>query len=591
MDLHLKAGVVFWGLVMCVGGNANAQFDWGGNCDSGDGSFSQAIPYQGSGVTVGEIPTGKANVRISLAATNDVDIQLITEGGHEIIAWPNGDLNDAGQGCIDYNDVEYCYSGYDGVGGNPGHEFIQINGITNVALNMKAWGYESGDAIVDYSWEAVDTCNEKGQGRFSRYIPQRNTVVIGDIPANKINVKVELTAAGGKDVDVQLYDGATAIVNWQGGLLSGATSGDVEYRGMTIKYSGYNGIGGNWGHETIEVVGRVTRTLTMKAYGYQAGTANVEYEWGIGAGERCGGRANPPLPSCSEGFVCKGPGLMLDAPGGCHTEFWCDSNYDYSGTSGGIALMNQCGTLMHPAVPGNWGCEEFRCKWIPHIFENECVAAGYECVPHIKPWHVVKDEFTCGGLKASCVENSFAEEGEACGGLTSPPNPPCADGLECVGEGLPLDIPGTCQPIANDCTEETVATDCAHLPNLAPPAYKACVNHQCVTKIHKNSMNEDCSGGIKGVFCEWGLTCNDQTQTCLPDSGYSWVGGDCNGGFASKLCVEGLECYKPAGTYPNVPGVCQCPTTVDCEPPFADDAACAHQTEFSEICPDVVYAL
>ena len=126
-------------------------------------------------------------------------------------------------------------------------------------------------------------------------------MVVGDIPAGKVNVEVALQANNGADVDVQLFDGPTAIVEWPGGLLSGPTAQSVYYKGMTIRYSGYNGIS-NRGHESITIEGEVTTTLTMKAFGYQAGTANVTYKWGNGAGNTCMGIG---ALQCGAGLQCK----------------------------------------------------------------------------------------------------------------------------------------------------------------------------------------------------------------------------------------------------------------------------------------------
>lgn len=170
---------------------------------------------------------------------------------------------------------------------------------------------------------------------------------------------------------------------------------------------------------------------------------------------------------------------------------------------------------------------------------------------------------------------------------------PCPDGLFCKGGDTARDVPGTCRPQDYCESDNTVATDCAHLPNYAPPRYKACVDNTCTSKIHKNGYKEEC-GGFAGVFCEYGLQCqieNGSLGTCLPQAGQSWIDGDCEGGFYSKMCVEGLVCQKDPGTHPNVPGVCKCPATVDCEPPYSDESVCNYRADFTEICPDVVFAL
>jgi hypothetical protein len=234
-------------------------------------------------VTVGDIPSGKANVRIDLKSDKDVDIQLIDkETGHEVIAWPSGDLNGSGQACTTYEDVEYCYSGYNGDGEKYGHEWIEIQGVSNRPMTMKAFGYGAGDAAITYSWESAPGCVDSGNGTFSQGIEKNAVVDVGVIPAGKTNIKVTLACED--DVDIQLYDGETAIVMWSPdsfGLLSGPSKDSVTYEGMTVHYSGYNGDGSGQGMEYITVEGTVSADLTMKAYGYVAGAAQVEYFWGL----------------------------------------------------------------------------------------------------------------------------------------------------------------------------------------------------------------------------------------------------------------------------------------------------------------------
>ena len=343
-----------------------ATFDWGASCDGGNGEFAAYIPLSDT-VVIGQIPPSKKDVVITLEAPADVDVQLIDEAtGYQIIAWPSGALNGPDKECTTYNSVEYCYSGYNGYDSDndgvreQGSEKIEIFGVTNRTLIMKAFGYQSGNAVVEYAFGATNTCNEQGSGEFSQAIPYRSTVVVGDIPVNKVNVFIELEAAGNRDVDVQLIDAVdgTEIVSWPSGLLNGASEDSVFYQGMNITYSGYNGRNGNWGHEDIRIDGRVTRALTMRAYGYQSGTASVSYEWGLGAGATCGSRGLPP---CGPGLMCKDGdhgNISVDVPGECHTEFWCESQ---------ASAASDCANVIHIAVPGQWACVDFSCQWQPTI--------------------------------------------------------------------------------------------------------------------------------------------------------------------------------------------------------------------------------
>ncbi len=401
-------------------------FNWGSDCSAGSGQFDQAIAHNQI-TAIGVIPVNKRNIRIDLTSPSDVDVQLIDEQtGHQIIAWPSGDLSGAGEACTTYHGVEYCYSGYNGVNGQLGNEWIQVNGVTNRKLIMKAFGYQAGDAVVEYAWNAANTCKEVGSGSFEQQIPYQAVTEIGEIPVNKVNVKIDLTST--KDIDIQLYDGDTAIVQWPNGLLNGPYAQSIEYQGMTIRWTGYNGDGTGLGNESIEIDGRLTRTLTMKAFGYAAGFAQVDYQWGIGAGDACGSQLTEP---CKKGLTCKNGddgNIAVDIPGECHTEHWCESN---------ASAAADCAGLLHPAVPGMWGCNQFSCQW----------------------------QMQVGGL-----------EGQMCGGIAGFQ---CAPGLECKGmDPNVADAAGTCRA-ADYCEVITVDQDCANLVHTEEVGSWGCDQSVC----------------------------------------------------------------------------------------------------------------
>lgn len=272
-------------IILCISPCAQAEgFDWGGDCSSGSDSFEHYVA-QNDFVTVGTLPAGKRQVRIDLQSATDVDVQLIdATTGVEIIAWPNGLLAGANLASATYAGVTYRYSGYNGSGGQQGHEFIEVLGETNRNLVMKAFGYAAGSARVDYSWEAPEDCTDSGSGTFNQAISQNGITVVGDIPAGKSNVFVQLESVGGRDIDVQLYHGNTRLVVWDAGgnhgLLSGPSQESTTYAGMTLTYSGYNGRLGNPGLEFIRVAGTSSVPLQVKVFGYQSGTAKVDYSWG-----------------------------------------------------------------------------------------------------------------------------------------------------------------------------------------------------------------------------------------------------------------------------------------------------------------------
>lgn len=254
-------------------------FNWGGACEGGSGEFQQPIAHQAV-IDVGEIPPEKNNVQINLNSEADVDIQLIDkETGHKIIAWPDGDLHGLGEECTTYEGAEYCYSGYNGDGTNYGHEWIRVNGATNRQLVMKAFGYAAGEADVQYSWEALPDCVDQGNGTFSQHILRNAIVDVGVIPEGKQNIKIELTSP--EDVDIQLYDGDDALIKWPDGRMNGPGVQTLTHKGMNITWSGYNGDGTNLGNEYIHIQGNVAADLTMKAFGYAEGDAQVDYAWGV----------------------------------------------------------------------------------------------------------------------------------------------------------------------------------------------------------------------------------------------------------------------------------------------------------------------
>lgn len=95
------------------------------------------------------------------------------------------------------------------------------------------------------------------------------------------------------DVDVRLYDiNGKEIIHWPNGMLSGSSTDSVSYNGVEIEWSGYggdcekyvwdlhNGRRCSFGHEFIKIKGTTQNKFIMKAFGYRAGIASVDYSWG-----------------------------------------------------------------------------------------------------------------------------------------------------------------------------------------------------------------------------------------------------------------------------------------------------------------------
>lgn len=271
----------------------NDGFDFGsvGDCSGGNGNFKQSIENYGGDyekvVKVGDIPIGLKDLKISLTSDKDVDIRLYAENGTKIIHWPYGQLNGANKKSTTYNGVTIEYSGYNGVNGKLGNEYIIISGTTKNSFEMKAFGYKAGFAEVKYSWAGKEGCSstpkDSGNGDFKQEIKHQSIIKVGDIPKGVNNLLIKLKSD--KDLDIQLYDKADgqAIVKWSDndkGILNGPKAEITNYKGMKIEWSGYNGDGTGKGNEYIEITGITSTELEMKAYGYEAGFADVHYEWG-----------------------------------------------------------------------------------------------------------------------------------------------------------------------------------------------------------------------------------------------------------------------------------------------------------------------
>ena len=144
-------------------GYATVTYSWGGDetCtdavssegESGSGSFEQRIPYDDT-VEVGRLAPGLNNVYIELDCEEDVDIQLY-DGDMPIIGWPDGILSGHNYQSTQYQGMNIEWSGHAGDTTNYGHEYIRITGKINRTLTVKAFGYRSGYATVNYSWESA----------------------------------------------------------------------------------------------------------------------------------------------------------------------------------------------------------------------------------------------------------------------------------------------------------------------------------------------------------------------------------------------------------------------------------------------------
>ena len=152
-------------ILLCCVGVASAGFDWGTGCAGGSGEFTTSLD-KGETLEVGNVPEGLWNVQVLLTATTDVDVQLYdaerTEkwaDGQAIVAWvedpatENGGVlgSSEGEESSTYQGMSVTYSGYGGVAGQPGKEFIRVTGEATTRLSLSAFAFEAGDAVVSLS--------------------------------------------------------------------------------------------------------------------------------------------------------------------------------------------------------------------------------------------------------------------------------------------------------------------------------------------------------------------------------------------------------------------------------------------------------
>ena len=458
--------------------SASTGFDFTAACD-GAGEFSQYVPKNAK-TTVGEIPTGRVDLEVALTTEDgaDVDIQLIASDGTIIIGWPVSEVGSYmtlsgadGDVCGDYQGVKYCYSGYNGVDHNQGSEWLRIHGLLNDTVTMKAFGYGAGLASVTYSYRN-STCNEVGKGSFDLTVTKGETATVGTIVKGVYNIGVGIEA-GGEDIDVTLTDGTdqTLVVGWEGRFLNGGDVDSVLYKDMAISYSGYNGVGGDYGREWIKVESKTTVSLIMGAYGYfsynapagTTGTATIDYHWSEGKWDFEG-----PGTPCDTDTDCEGDLFCKATPnsgGTCHSEAWCLSDDSASADCSGLRHDPKTG---RPAHRGSWACVDFQCSHNAKLAEEgkRCGAlgrlagvvncdAGLTCVGDRgnDAGGICKPQM-CGGIGALRCDDSFY-----CTGMASHPD---ASG-EC--EGCPTYVncmPGpnvTPHALCNTATREAVCPD------------------------------------------------------------------------------------------------------------------------------------
>ena len=264
--------------------NIQAGFDFG-EC-SGAGTFEQKIIQYGGDyekvVEVGTIPKGIQGFKVQLTSDKDIDIRLYANNLDKIVHWPAGLFNEAYKETKTYKKTKIIYSGYDGVLGREGHEYVHIPKTTPIEMQLKAFGYESGKAIVNYSWTGKVGCKDKkgGSKEFVKALKKYETQLVGTIPPDIENVMIKMQTD--KNMDLLLYgaDG-TPIISWTPkDILYAKTPQSADYKGVHIEWSGFDGINKSSHDEYIKITGKLTEMLVLKVSAYESGFSTVSYTWG-----------------------------------------------------------------------------------------------------------------------------------------------------------------------------------------------------------------------------------------------------------------------------------------------------------------------
>ena len=145
-------------------GNVRVAYSWvgggvNGPASSGSGNFSKSLPKDGR-ATIGTIPAGVDSLLINLTSVDDLDVELWDEktlvvgwqvDGRKSLIYRNTAVSGL------YNGVRIAWSGWDGVNGRKGEEYIRILGTTQNSFVMKVFAYRRGTVDVSYSWGSDTT--------------------------------------------------------------------------------------------------------------------------------------------------------------------------------------------------------------------------------------------------------------------------------------------------------------------------------------------------------------------------------------------------------------------------------------------------
>lgn len=106
--------------------------------------FAVDVPVDSS-ITLGEIPAGTSSAQLFISSTADVDLQLsVTSTGKELIR--SSAPGAGGEETFSYGSARITYSGYAGVEGSRGKEFVALRGELAGALTVRVSSHASDPA-------------------------------------------------------------------------------------------------------------------------------------------------------------------------------------------------------------------------------------------------------------------------------------------------------------------------------------------------------------------------------------------------------------------------------------------------------------
>ncbi len=274
---------------------AQEHFDFKSSpgCAALEGSNSFALSL-GTGINpLGTLPVGLVDVEIILNPTapeDDLDFQVFDMSNGEPLIHPSlGLLRGSELQSGNYADMILAWSGTQGDGVAPGRETLAIVGAITRPLAVRVASPTPASVQVDYRWRdriGVDgtPCGDRGGYSVTHAVVEGDQLPVAQLPAGLTDVYVELRAAGDMDLQLQTIDPQTPLVDWLAGPLAGPGPQTLDAEGLTIQWSGYNGIDDHPGHESLHLQGTLADPLTLGVYGYHRGLAVVHYAWGYDTG-------------------------------------------------------------------------------------------------------------------------------------------------------------------------------------------------------------------------------------------------------------------------------------------------------------------